>query len=275
MLGSTVPVRNGLHNCFLYGDLWECECVQIYSTLSRRWDIPQAPNHDAILKFREAYRKSSVKSVISHIPFLVNLCSKDVELQKKSTTRLETELIYNNAFGILYTVLHPGSNENKKGAIKAIANNINEAMSRLPFENKCTLLLETMSGQGNYLGSFEEISEIISLIEDQDKIGICLDTAHIYQNGYDLNNSYDYVMSEIGKLVSFKAVKAIHINDSLTELNSHVDRHAFIGEGHIKGEVFRRLINDPRFASLPQILELPDITRSQEALNILKSMREV
>lgn len=275
MLGSTVPVRNGLHNCFLYGDLWECECVQIYSTLSRRWDIPQTPEHDAILKFREAYRKSSVKSVISHVPFLVNLCSKDNELQKKSTTRLKTELIYNNAFGILYTVLHPGSNENKKGAIKAIANNINEAMSRLPFENKCTLLLETMSGQGNYLGSLEEISEIINLIEDQGKIGICLDTAHIYQNGYDLNNSYDYVMNEIGKVVSFRAVKAIHINDSLTELNSHVDRHAFIGEGHIKGEVFRKLINDPRFASLPQILELPDITRSQEALNILKSMREV
>lgn len=274
MLGSTVPVRNGIHNCFYYGDLWNCECIQIYSTLSRKWDIKDFPDDDIVIKYKAAYMKSNVKMVVSHIPFLVNLCSQDVELQKKSTNRLSKELTYNNQFGIYYTVLHPGSNFNKNNAIKVIANNINEAVEKLNFRNQCTILLETMSGQGNYLGNLDEISEIINLVDNKETIGVCLDTAHIYQNGYDLNKDYEKVLRKIDDIIGLKSVKAIHINDSLTPLNSHSDRHAFIGEGHIEIGTFKNIVNDYRFSNIPKILELPDINRSEEALNILRTLKQ-
>lgn len=96
-----------------------------------------------------------------------------------------------------------------------------------------------MSGQGNYLGSIEDIANIITLITEKDKIGVCLDTAHLYQNGYDLNNDYNNTINMIDKIIGLHYVKAIHINDSLTEFQSDVDRHAFIGEGYINLQVYK------------------------------------
>ena len=274
ILGSTVPVRNGINNCFIYGDLWECECIQIYSTSSRKWDIKDKPDNDMVVKFKSAYKKSNVRMVVSHIPFLVNLCAEDMELQKKSVARLRTELVYNNKFGIQYTVLHPGSHKDKEKAIEVIAKNINMVLDEFDNLNQCVILLETMSGQGNYLGSLEEIAQIINLIKNKNCIGVCLDIAHIYQNGYDINNNYDDIKKIIDKIIGLEFIKALHINDSLTRLESHVDRHAFNGEGYINIETFRKIVNDSNFLSLPKILELPDIYRSQEALNILKSLKE-
>lgn len=273
MLGSTVPVRKGLHNCFYYGDLWGCECIQVYSTLSRRWDIPISPDEGVIAKFKSAYEHSNVKQVISHIPFLVNLCSQDVELQKKSERRLQIELNYNNQLGIKYTVLHPGSNKNKTESLKLIAQRMDEAIDSLNYKNQCMILLETMSGQGNYLGDLEDIATIIGYVSHTNMIGVCVDTAHIYQNGYDINANYEPVIQCINKVIGLSYVKVIHLNDSLSKLNSHADRHSFIGEGFIELETFRKIVNDRRFSELPMILELPDIFRTPDALYALRSLQ--
>ena len=162
MLGSNVPTIGGLPKGFQVGDDWNCECIQIYLTLSRRWSIPSL-TYDKINDFKKAWSKSSIKYVIAHIPFLVNLASPDKEIWKKSVDRLITEVKIANQLDVPYLVLHPGSycNSKKNNGFNRLIKGLNQVTERIQ-ESSAMILLETMSGQGSMIGSsFKEINYIV------------------------------------------------------------------------------------------------------------------
>lgn len=277
MIGSNVPAIGGFHAGFQWGDKWGCECIQIYITLSRKWKVKELTKEE-IIKFKTAWKNSSVKQVIAHVPFLVNLASPNKEKWRKSLDRLITEISRAERFGVSFLVLHPGSygNSNKKEGIKQVICGLNFAFRKSKISS-VKILLETMAGQGTMLGSnFEEIAEILEKVANSEFLGVCFDTAHVFMAGYDIRNyeGYEKVLKEFDKIVSIKKISAFHINDSKTKLGSRNDRHTSIGEGELNLKVFHALLQDPRFSEIPKILEIPERDiRSKENLDLLKKLR--
>lgn len=278
MIGSNVPTVGGLPIGFRYGDKWKCECIQIYTTPSRTWQVPNLSN-EKINEFKTAWQQSSVKQVVAHVPFLVNLSSYRDDVRENSIKRLSVEIIRAVRLGISYLVLHPGShgNANRKVGIERIINALRSVTCDIddPFKG---VLLETMAGQGTMIGSsFEEIAYILDKMETSDSIGVCFDTAHVFESGYNLRGYEGYMltMEEFDKTIGIENVKAIHVNDSKTDLGSRVDRHTNVGEGKMGLQVFHAIVRDPRFSEVPKILEIPERDqKSEKSLMFMKKLRE-
>lgn len=276
MLGSNVPTIGGLHTGFEWADKWGCESIQIYLTLSRRWDVQElAP--EQIEKFKNSWQASSVKEVVAHIPFLVNLASSDKLLRDRSINRLVIEISRAEKLGVRFLVLHPGSctGTNKKEGLKNIIDGLNIVLQR--FNNiSSKILLETMAGQGNVLGaSFEELATIINHVDKSEFLGVCFDTGHVFMSGYKFKGyeGYEEVMNNFDKIISIGKIEVFHLNDSKTSLNSKSDRHACIGEGELGLQVFHALLRDKRFFNRPKILEIPERDiKSKKNLDLLKNL---
>lgn len=277
MLGSNVPTIGGLPTGFRYADEWGCECIQIYVTLSRRWEVPELSQED-ITEFNAAWQKSSVKQVIAHVPFLVNLASPHSEIWQKSISRLITEISHSNKLGAPFLVLHPGSyrNSSRKEGIKRVIEALNIILQRV--HNPSTrILLETMAGQGTMMGSrFEEIAHILEKVEKPEFLGVCFDTAHVFIAGYDIRGyrGHEITLSKFDNIIGLDKIKVIHLNDSKTKLGSHNDRHACIGEGELGLQVFHAIVTDSRFTAISKILEIPERDeRSKDNLELLRRLR--
>ncbi len=275
MLGATVPTIGGIEKAFYWGDKWGCEAVQFYLTLSRKWSVDKISD-EKIKIFKESWKKSNVKEVVAHIPYLVNLVSVHEVIRKKSIERMILEIERAKVLNVKYLVLHPGSigNQNKKDGIKLLKNSFNEIFNKIdPKETK--ILIETMAGQGSSLGScFQEIKEILLMLNN-DVFGVCFDTAHVLESGYDIKseNGYEKTLENFKKNISLKKIMAFHVNDSKTEFNSKKDRHEHIGEGKIGLLFFKKLLNDNRFKNVPKIIETPlTEEKSEYNLKILKSL---
>lgn len=199
--------------------------------------------------------------VIVHAPYIINLCNE--EKFSFSVDFLTEELERVNQLGIKYLVLHPGSHVGL-GVEKGIANivkGINMAFQNLGKTNNVTILLETMAGKGTEVGSnLDEIKKIIEGIEDKDHIGVCLDTCHLNDAGYDLNK-FDEYLNEIDKTIGISKIGCIHINDSKNEKSSHKDRHENIGYGTIPFETLISIIYNERLKDIPRILETPYVDK--------------
>ncbi len=279
MLGSNVPTTGGFKVGFTFAEEWGCECIQLYLTSSRRWAVPPL---DPIMReaFRTTWQESHVSAIISHIPFLVNLASPDKELCEKSVDRLAVELQRAFDLGITTVVLHPGSAKGipYSSALCRVADNIRIAVTRAKVES-INLLVETMAGQGTSLGSkFEQLAEIIALVKDDVKIGVCVDTAHIYEAGYDIKgyDGYSHIWALFDKVIGIQRLGAIHVNDSLAPYNSRIDRHAPIGEGQIGLQFFHALVRDARFDRVPIISEVPDLLADGERnFRLLVKLRDM
>lgn len=276
MLGSNVPTIGGFHTGFKWGDKWGCECIQIYITLSRRWDVPNLSRQE-ITRFRMAWQESSVKEVVAHAPYLVNLASPDAELRKKSVKRLEIEISRAIKFGVSLLVLHPGSygTSTREEGIKRIIEVLNRVFEEA--EGSIKILLETMAGQGTMIGfRFEEIARILEGVSKSEKLGVCLDTGHLFMAGYDIRGykGWESVLNEFDKIIGIEKIGAIHLNDSKTGLGSRSDRHACIGEGKLGFQVFQALLKDERFRESPKILEIPEReTKSKSNLELLRKLQ--
>lgn len=275
MLGSNVPTRGGLPVGFKYADKWGCECIQVYITPSRTWNVATLAREE-IASFKNAWKTSIVKKVVAHVPFLVNLASKQPDLRKKSRSRLLIELKRAEEFGVSYLVLHPGSNRHRKEGIEFIAEGVNEALEKLG-SSKTKILLETMAGQGNVIGyQFEELAQIIDHCHKSELVGVCFDTCHVFAAGYDIRG-YDgikKVLEQFNEIVGLKKAHVFHINDSKTSLGSRKDRHAAIREGLLGLQAFHYIITDQLFESVPKILEIPERDeKSESALKLLKKLR--
>lgn len=199
-----------------------------------------------------------INKVIVHAPYIVNLAN--LNNFNFSVSFLQEEIKRCHTLGIKYMVLHPGSNVNtsKEEAINNISNGLNLILNN---NYDVMILLETMAGKGNEIGrDFEELKKIINKVVYKDKIGICLDTCHLFDSGYDLSN-FDNILDIFDREIGIDKIKCIHINDSLNTINSHKDRHANIGYGNIGFDNLIKIIYNERLKDIPKILETPYVTK--------------
>ena len=199
--------------------------------------------------------------VIVHAPYIINLCNE--EKFEFSVNFLTEELNRCNQLGVKYLVLHPGSHVGlgiEKG-IENIAKGINMAFTNLGKENNVIILLETMAGKGTEVGSkLEEIKEIIDKIEDKDHIGVCLDTCHLSDGGYDIEN-FDAFLDEFDNLIGINKIGCVHVNDSKNIKGAHKDRHENFGFGNVGYETLINIIYNERLENVPKILETPYVDK--------------
>ena len=196
--------------------------------------------------------------LVAHAPYTMNLCSADAKVRHFSKQALQEDIQKLENLPGNYYNFHPGSHV-KQGVeigIKLISQQLNSVLTE---KQSTIVLLETMAGKGSEIGgNFREIRDIIDRVELKDKLGVCLDTCHVWDGGYDIVNSLDKVLDEFDKIIGLEKLKAVHLNDSLNPCNSHKDRHARIGEGHIGSEALVRVVNHSALRELPFILETPN-----------------
>lgn len=201
----------------------------------------------------------NLEDIIIHAPYIVNLARQDQEKFDFAVRFLSTEVLGVHNIGCKYLVLHPGSavDSQRDDALKQVAKGINEIIKLTP-NARTVIAIETMAGKGNEVGrTFEEIKFIIDLIVDKSRVGVCLDTCHINDGGYDLINNYNGVIEEFDKIIGLEYLKVIHVNDSKNTLGSHKDRHENIGFGNLGFETIMKIFNDERLVRIPKILETP------------------
>ncbi len=196
--------------------------------------------------------------VVAHAPYTINPCSKDERTREFALQTMADDLVRMEHFGGNYYNFHPGSHTGlgTEAGIELIAATLNTILKP---EHSTVVLLETMAGKGTEIGGrFEELREILDRVELQDHMGVCLDTCHVSDGGYDIVNDLDGVLTEFDRIIGLDKLKAIHINDSLNPLGARKDRHAKIGEGFLGTEAFERIINHPALRHLPFVLETPN-----------------
>ncbi len=224
-----------------------------------------------VKEFLEIIKENKFVKILAHAPYTLNPCSAD-----KRVRDLAKEIFIDDLKRMEYTPgnmynFHPGSHvgQGTDTGIKIIAETLNEVLKK---EQTTTVLLETMAGKGSEIGSkFEELKQIIDLVELKDKVGVCLDTCHIYDGGYDIVNNLDDVIKEFDNIIGLEKLKAIHLNDTKNPFASHKDRHEKIGEGHLGLDAISKVINHPKLKKLPFYLETPnEIDGYAKEIKILK-----
>jgi len=276
MLGATVPTTGGIQNAFKWGNKWSVEAVQFYLTLSRQWKVSNMTKEDKE-EFKEDWKDSNVKEVVAHIPYLVNLTSVNESTREKSIKRMIAEIKRAEELGVRHLVLHPGSpgKNGKEKGLRLLKEGFNKIFQEIG-KPDLKISIETMAGQGTSLGStFEELKEILDLLDNEKIFTVCFDSAHVLEAGYDIRGERGYkkVMDEFKAHISLQKIEIFHLNDSKTEFNSKADRHHHIGKGEIGLEFFRKLLNDERFKNVPKIIETPEMgERSEENLKVLRDL---
>lgn len=251
-----------------------CETIQLFSRNPRGWKYE--PLDDAEVRaFRASIQSSGLFPVFVHLPYLPNIASLRSPFYSRSIDSIATDLDRAGQLGAQYLIIHIGHrmDSSEEEAINAVSQGINQALKQA--RNPVILLLENTAGQGSEIGSiFEQIRAIIERVEENERIGICLDTAHSFEAGYDLSNKdgIERTLEILDRTVGLKRLHLFHLNDSKTPLGSHKDRHWHIGQGQIGKEGFRYLINHPSVKHLPGIMETPR-TDTVEDLKNMKVVR--
>ena len=209
-------------------------------------------------RFQGIARENEFGKIVAHAPYTLNACSDKADTRRFAGKTFRDDLKRMEHTPGNYYNFHPGSHvgQGAEEGIRLISEMLNASLSR---DMTTTVLLETMAGKGSEVGrSFEELKEILDRTELSEKLGVCLDTCHVWDAGYDIVGDLDGILTEFDKGIGLNRLKAIHLNDSLNDRGSHKDRHARIGEGHIGWEAFTRIINHPALRDLPFILETPN-----------------
>ncbi|HUY92475.1 MAG TPA: deoxyribonuclease IV [Pirellulales bacterium] len=280
ILGAHMSIAGGYHKAVEIAARAGCDCVQLFTKNNNQWRAKPISAEEAD-QFRTALGELGVGHPISHDSYLINLASPDDALWRRSIDAFVVELQRAEQLGIAYVVMHPGayvSSSEAEGLARVIAA-LDDVHAKTPGLNVCTLL-ETTAGQGSSLGwRFEHLAEIKRGVKARERLGVCVDTCHLFAAGYPLGSQADYeaTMNAFDAIVGLEQIKAFHLNDSKKELGSRVDRHEHIGRGRLGLEPFRHLMNDPRFAETPMYLETP---KGQEDgveldvinLNVLRSL---
>jgi deoxyribonuclease IV len=273
LLGAHMPTAGGLGNCIRSGHAIGCTTVQVFTSSPQQWRAK--PITEAMVAdFQAAKAETGIDVVVSHDSYLVNLCALEEEKREQSINGLKAELERCAQYGIPWVVSHMGAHmqQGEEAALAVVAQSARRVLDETP--ETVTLLMETTAGQGSCLNyQFEQLAWLLNALEHHPRLGVCLDTCHVFAAGYDIANDYDGVWEHFDRTVGLKHLHAIHCNDSKKPLGSKVDRHENIGEGEIGPEAFRRLVNDPRFDRIPILLETPDAPEGHARnLAMLKGM---
>lgn len=270
-----MPTSGGLHLALQRGREIGCTAVQVFTSSPQQWKAKPMAD-EAVERFQQAQAATGIDCVVSHDSYLVNLCATNDEIRAKSIEGLKAEVERCARLGIRWVVSHMGSHlgAGEEAGLQAVAEGARRVFEET--SDSVTLLMETTAGQGSALNyRFEHLATLIESLQGHPRLGVCLDTCHLFAAGYDLRDreSYEATFSELERWVGLDRVKAIHANDSKRGLGSRVDRHAHIGEGEIGIEAFRLLVNDPRWIEVPILLETPDAeTMHKVNLERLKSL---
>ena len=258
LLGSHLSIAGGYYKAVDAAAELGMDCVQIFTKNNNQWRAKPLADED-VARFREAIDRTGVKMPCAHDSYLINLASPKPELWQKSLDAFVIELERAEALGLAGVVMHPGSfvESSEEEGLAKIVEGIDIALDKTAgFATE--IWLETTAGQGTNLGHrFEHLQYIIAEVGDSSRLGICVDSCHIFAAGYPLQERKEYLatMREFDGTIGLDRIRAFHLNDSKRELGSRVDRHDHIGEGHLGLEPFRHIVNDKRFAKLPMYLE--------------------
>lgn len=277
LIGAHMSVAGGLERAFERADALGCEAMQIFTRSQRQWQTRPVSLQEAE-SFYRAWQRSDVKSVVSHASYLINIASPDAAVRAKSATALREELERCYHLNIDDIVLHPGFAMD--GGVEAALSHVAETLLRL-FDatdgRKTRILLETMAGQGTSLGGdLAHFTQILDIADWHPRIGVCLDTCHMFAAGYDIRSAeaYSRLVVAVDRHVGLSRVRCWHLNDSKGAKGSHIDRHAHLGDGEIGQHPFALLMNDERFAGTPAILETPKEGVGDEGnLSFLRKVR--
>jgi deoxyribonuclease-4 len=258
LIGAHVSTAGGLDKAVERGEERGCESIQIFHQSPRMWR-PTRYGEEDFAAFREAIAGSSVQAVVIHAVYLINCATKDKELRKKSLTSLTHALRIGDGIGAAGVVLHPGAQKGEalgpslKRAAKVIA-------AALKDSEGCPLLLEQTAGHKGLLGrDFDQTAELIELAGAGKRLGLCLDSCHLFVQGYDITDEKHLgaVLDEADAKVGLERLGAVHVNDAAAPLGSCRDRHANIGKGEMGKRGLSAFLSEPRFEGLPATLETP------------------
>jgi deoxyribonuclease-4 len=263
-IGAHQSIAGGLERAVEAARRDGCEALQIFTRNQTQWKAKPLTD-DQVERFQTAVADWGVprERLMVHDSYLINLAAPERALRKKSLDAFVRELERCAALEIPYLVMHPGAHRGQGEAkgITLVAAALTRALERTAGNgDAATVLIETTAGQGTCLGHrFEHIRDLLERIEPRRRVGVCVDTCHLFAAGYDLSTDEEYerTFRKMNRVFGLKHVRAFHLNDAKQPLGSRADRHARIGEGTIGRTAFRRLMNDRRFADLPGVLELP------------------
>ena len=259
LLGAHQSIAGGVHLALGRAEADGCESLQIFTSHNTRWAPRPLPDEEISLFWSEAARLEL--PALSHTSYLINLASPDADLRARSLDMLTEELLRCETLGLGGAVLHPGSHmgDGVEAGLVRVARCLGELHRRTP-GFKARVLLENTAGQGTGLGSdLAHLGRLLADTHGGDRLGICLDTCHALAAGHELRTEEGYrqTFETLDREVGLNNLRAFHLNDSKRELSSRVDRHAHIGQGELGLEPFSWLVNDPRFAGIPAVSELP------------------
>jgi deoxyribonuclease-4 len=255
-----MSVAGGLPRAVERAVVHRCEALQIFAKNANQWKGRPLPREE-IRAFRASVKAAGIGAVVSHASYLINLAATAPGLRQQSLDAMGDEIDRAEALGLLGVVLHPGcyTHGSEAEGLELIAEALVGLLAERP-RGRTMVLLEQTAGQGTSLGcTFEQLASMLAKAGDHTRLGVCLDTCHLLAAGYDICSPEGYAdtFKRFGRLIGFNRLKLFHLNDSKKPLGSRVDRHEHIGRGHLGLEPFRRIVNDPRFRTLPMLLETP------------------
>ncbi len=278
-MGAHFSIAKGFHDAVYQASSYGCNALQMFTKNATTWKERTVTRTEQE-RFEQAKTDTGIQSIATHTSYLINLASPDPKKHAMSYDALKQELIRSSALKIPFCVLHPGAHMDNgiDTGLLRISKTINRLFSETE-EATPRLLLETTAGQGTGLGhTLEQLADIIDKIEQKERIGICLDTCHIFAAGYDIRTQETYArtMDHFESILGLDRLFVIHINDSKKGLGSRVDRHTHIGKGALGVDVFRHILNDERLFHAPKLLETAhtegEIDWTRRNLDLLRSL---
>ncbi len=276
--GFHISIAGGFSKIVERAEARGCETIQFFSRNPRGWNYSSL-NKTEVKAFRSSVQSSSLSPIFIHMPYLPNIASLKSKFYKRSVRSIATDLQRTEDLGADYLIIHIGHRmeSSEEEAIEAVSQGINQALDKV--KNGVTLLMENTAGQGTEIGcTFNQIRRIIDGVADHQRMGICLDTAHTFEAGYDLSNKdgIERTLEAFDQIIGLKRLHLLHLNDSKTPLGSRKDRHWHIGEGQIGREGFRYLVNHPLLNHLPGIMETPrkDTVEDLKNMEVIRSLVE-
>ena len=277
LLGAHVSTSGGVASAFPRAAAIGATAIQVFTKQASQWREPAIEEEERV-RFRSAHAQSGILFISAHDSYLINLASPDPVLWTRSLVSFTCELRRCEALGIDAVVSHPGNfMDDRAEGLARNASAIGVALGAVP--GRTRLLMELTAGTGTALGSsFEELARLLALIprEVRGRVGVCIDTCHLYAAGYDIVKDYDGVWSQFEEHLSYDLLGMMHLNDSKMPLGSRRDRHELIGEGCIGRKAFRRLMRDERLAQVPKVIETPKLDdHTATDLRMLKLLRRM
>lgn len=270
LFGAHLSTAGGICNAIHTAQELECETLQLFTKNNNQWSGKAIPP-DMADEFKQLVKANKLKFVTAHDSYLINLASPDETLWQKSVTAFVDELHRAEQLNLSYLVMHPGSHvgSGEDAGLKRVITAF-ETIHEQTAGYRVKTLVELTAGQGSALGHrFEHIATILDGVTDAKRLGVCFDTCHVLAAGYPLSTEAEYqqTMEEFDHVIGLKQLKLFHLNDSKKPRGSRVDRHEHLGQGYVGAEAFRLIVNDPRFAKLPMILETPKTNAADEEMD--------